>query len=84
MSRTQRQVAMETLNIASGRVALLKEITRGCQALASDGDEDLGKVSGYDLAYFLAGIRDQVRKEEKEALLDLDFATAKSAADSRR
>jgi uncharacterized protein YcfJ len=66
--RTQRQAAMETLNIATGRMGLLREITKGCQALASDGDENLGMVSGYDLAYFLAEIREKIRLEEKEAL----------------
>jgi len=83
---TEIEKATEKLKIAEGRTALLKEISKGCQALASDRDEDLGKVSGYDLAYLLAEIRSKVEQEEKAACIDLDFAhyqTAKSSVHFR-
>ena len=65
--RTARQAATETLNIATGKVALLAEITQ----LGIDLTEN-GNISAFDLAYGLGQIRDKVLAEEKSALNDLE------------
>jgi hypothetical protein len=71
--------ATENLKIAEGRTALLKEISKGCQALVfrrrfRRSDEDLGWVSGEDLAFFITKIGSKVEEEEKAAREDLDNA----------
>ena len=61
--RTARQAATDTLNIATGKVALLAEITQ----LGIDLTEN-----GNIRAYGLGQIRDKVLAEEKSALNDLE------------
>lgn len=77
--RKERQAAMETLNIATGRVALLEEISRLGELLTANGN-----ISAFDFAYGLGKIRDKVLTEEKAAWLDLDSAYYQSAVASRK
>ena len=60
------QGAMETLNIATGRVGLLKEITELGESLT-----EYGNISAFDLAYGLGKIRDKVLTEEESALANI-------------